>query len=130
MRLFALVLTALVSVGCSSVEVSTGRKAAALAPPAQVAQVATTPIERRSGRVDVVAEGAPLGDVLDRIGRQVGWNLVCEPQAGRLPVTIRLFDLPWRDALELLLARGRCEATPAGENTLYVTEPVRITIQF
>lgn len=112
--------------GCSSPGAPIARPEPAARAPAPAPEAAAV---RRSHRVDVVAEDAPLGEVLDRLGRQVGWNLVCEPQAGRLPVTIRLFDLPWRDALELLLARRRCEAAPAGENTLYVTEPVRITIR-
>jgi type II secretory pathway component HofQ len=131
MRLPALVASALLVAGCSS----PGAAVARSEPEARVSARApiTSPSEaqaRRTSRVDVVAEDAPLREVLDRIGRQVGWNLVCEPKAGDLPVTIRLFDLPWRDALELLLARQRCEAAPAGESTLYVTEPVRVTIRF
>lgn len=127
MRLPALVASALLAAGCSS-------PGAAVARPEPVARVPAqppiTPPDHRTSRIDVVAHDAPLREVLARMGRQVGWNLVCEPQAGDLPVTIRLFDLPWRDALELLLARQRCEAAPAGENTLYVTEPVRVTLQF
>ncbi len=79
-------------------------------------------------RVDVLEQGARLGDALERLGRRVGWNLVCEPEAAARPVTLRVFDLPWRDALGLLLERADCEVAPAGERTLYVSDPPRVTI--
>jgi hypothetical protein len=79
-------------------------------------------------RVDVLERGARLDDALERLGRHVGWNLVCEPEAAARAVTLRVFDLPWREALELLLERAGCEVAPAGERTLYVTYPPRVTI--
>lgn len=131
MRLLALVASALLVAGCSSPGAAVARPEPLAPAPARAPLTPPSETEvRRTSRIDVVAHDAPLREVLARMGRQVGWNLVCEPQAGDLPVTIRLFDLPWRDALALLLARQRCEAAPAGENTLYVTEPVRVTLRF
>ncbi|MBX3468588.1 MAG: hypothetical protein KF878_17075 [Planctomycetes bacterium] len=80
-------------------------------------------------RVDVVADDRPLPEVLARLGQQVGWNLVCEPAAADVRVSLRVFDLPWRDALDLVLARARAEAAPAGERTLYVTCPPLVTLR-
>ncbi|MCO5167764.1 MAG: hypothetical protein M9894_15560 [Planctomycetes bacterium] len=79
--------------------------------------------------MDVVADDAPLAEVLGRLGRRVAWNLVCEPAAADVRVSLRVFDLPWRDALDLVLTRARAEATPAGERTLYVTCPPRVTLR-
>lgn len=82
----------------------------------------------RATRVDVLEADAPLADALERLGRRVGWNLVCEPAAAERRVSLRVFDLPWRDALDLLLERAGCEVAPAGERTLFVTYPPRVTI--
>jgi hypothetical protein len=88
-----------------------------------------SPSSRPRGEVDVVVDDAPLPEVLDLIGRQAGWNLVCDRTAADARVTITLYDIGWRDALELILERTGCEARQRGENVLYVTLEPRITIQ-
>lgn len=125
MRSFALAL-ALITLGCAGpaarpfpARVLAGSRAAG--PPATCRTQPAT-------RVDVLEAEAPLGEALERLGRRVGWNLVCEPAAARRPASLRVFDLPWREALGLLLERTGCEAEAAGERTLYVTYPPRVTI--
>lgn len=52
---------------------------------------------------------------------------MCDPGAAGRRVSLRGFDLPWREALDLLLERAGCEAEPAGQRTLQVHHPPRVT---
>src|SRR5690606_37380913 len=79
-------------------------------------------------RADVRERDGPLGEALERLRRRAGWNLVVEPAAAQRRVSLRVFDLPWRDALDLLLERTGCEVAPAGERTLFVSYAPRVTI--
>lgn len=124
MRSSALAL-ALVTLGCTAGPAARPALERALPAPPRPAPARSA---ERATRVDVLEAEAPLGEALERLGRRVGWNLVAEPSAARRPVSLRVFDLPWRDALDLLLERTGCEVAPAGDRTLYVTYPPRVTI--
>lgn len=58
--------------------------------------------------VDVDADGAPLDGVMARIARQVGRTILVDPDLDA-SVTVRLKQIPWREAVEVIARMVPCE---------------------
>jgi hypothetical protein len=96
------------------------------------APAAPTPAPLAPGHdlVTIEADDAPLEDVLDSIGRQVGWNLVLERAAHGARVRLHLREIRWRDALAFLARTHHLDVELAGDRLLYVTQPPLVTMSF
>lgn len=106
-------------------------------------------VQARGARVDVTATGAPLAEVLDRLGRQVGMKVLYDGPAPRQLVTLTLHDrtpseavlavleglgvnfaLVWDESgarLQTLMITGAMTAATATGPTRPAAEPARRT---
>jgi hypothetical protein len=91
----------------------------------------TTPekaIERQLQQsVSVNAEGTPMADVLKRLARETGANIVLDPRSakeGQTALTLRLDEAPLETAVELLADEAELRAVRLN-NVLYVTSEAR-----
>lgn len=71
----------------------------------------------------------PLEDVLDHIRYRVGVNIVTPPGTEGT-VTIKLRNVPWRDALELVAENAGCIVMADSPTLFKVEKPPRITMAF
>lgn len=94
--------------------------------PLATAAAAEVSVQARGERVDLSVTAAPLAEVLDRLGRQVGMKVVYEGPAPRQLVTVTLKDrTPAEAVLSLLEGQGvnyalLADETGAGVKTLLV----------
>jgi hypothetical protein len=84
--------------------------------------------ERQLGQmVSVNAEGTPLRDVLRKLVRETGANIVLDPHAskeGQTALTVRLNDVPLTTAVDVLADEAGLRAVRL-HNVLYVTSEAR-----
>ena len=79
--------------------------------------------------VHVSATNQDLSEVAEAIGRQVGKNILVDPNVEET-VTVNLRRVPWRGAVDLLARMTRCEVEErAGGAILLLTQPPAVTIQ-
>lgn len=113
--------------------------AAALAPLAPArAQDGVPPIDpytigqervQQSMRINVDVEDVDLADVMEQIGRQVGKNILVDPNVHET-VRVSLRDIGWREAVEVIAKMTRCEVEEREGGILLLTQPPKVTIQF
>jgi type IV pilus assembly protein PilQ len=82
-----------------------------------------------SQRINVDVENVDLADVMERIGRQVGRNILVDPTVQET-VTVSLRDIPWREAVDVIARMTRCEVEERPGGILVLTQPPKVTIQF
>src|SRR5688500_4593337 len=82
-----------------------------------------------SQRINVDVENVDLADVMERIGRQVGRNILVDPTVQEA-VTVSLRDIPWREAVDVIARMTRCEVEERPGGILVLTQPPKVTIQF
>lgn len=124
------------------VNLSAGRLAAALAlllgsGTAAFAQPQEEQIQPAGGqggrqgqqKINVDVEDAELTDVMDQIGRQVGRNILVEPNV-KETVSVSLHEIPWREAVDVIARMTRCEVEERPGGILLLTQPPKVTIQF
>ena len=64
----------------------------------------------RGIRISIDGTGEPLERVMDQIGQQVGWNILVDPKVQET-VTIKLVDIHWRQAVDIIAKMTRCDVT-------------------
>jgi len=84
---------------------------------------------RQTMRIHVDVEDANLADVMEQIGRQVGRNILVDPNVQER-VTTSLRDIPWREAVDVIARMTRCEVETRPGGILILTQPPKVTIQF
>lgn len=82
-----------------------------------------------SQRIHVDVENVDLQEVMERIGRQVGRNILVDPSVQET-VTVSLRDIPWREAVDVIARMTRCEVEERAGGILVLTQPPKVTIQF
>lgn len=80
-------------------------------------------------KINIDVENADLADVMEQIGRQVGRNILVEPNV-RETVSVSLHDIPWREAVDVIARMTRCEVEERPGGILLLTQPPKVTIQF
>lgn len=80
-------------------------------------------------KINIDVEGADLADVMEQIGRQVGRNILVEPNVHET-VSVSLHDIPWREAVDVIARMTRCEVEERPGGILLLTQPPKVTIQF
>jgi len=88
-----------------------------------------------AGQIDVGAmitldvNDRPLEDVLDHIRTKVGVTIITTPGTdGR--VTVKLREVPWTEALQLVAENAGCIVTAEGPRLWRVAKPPRVTMSF
>lgn len=82
-----------------------------------------------SQRIHVDVDDVDLSEVMERIGRQVGRNILVDPSVQER-VTVSLRDIPWREAVDVIARMTRCEVEERAGGILILTQPPKVTIQF
>ncbi len=83
---------------------------------------------RSSIRINVDVERVPLNDVMEQIGRQVGRNILVDPNVQEV-VTVALRDIPWTEAVDVIARMTRCEKEDR-HGVIVLTQPPKVSIQF
>jgi type II secretory pathway component GspD/PulD (secretin) len=80
------------------------------APQVADAPAAPAPVAPGSGgrRIHIDVEDMDLAEVMERIGRMAGQNILVDPHVHER-VTICLRDVHWRDAVDIIARMTRCE---------------------
>jgi type IV pilus assembly protein PilQ len=78
--------------------------------------------------IDVVER--PLKDVVAYIQDRTDVNIVLSKEAEDIPVTAKLKNLPWREALEVLAERAGAQLDERSSNLIRVEKPPRVTFEF
>lgn len=82
-----------------------------------------------SQRIHVDVDNVDLQEVMERIGRQVGRNILVDPSVQEI-VSVSLRDIPWREAVDVIARMTRCEVEERAGGILVLTQPPKVTIQF
>ncbi len=82
------------------------------------------------GRVTFDVRSRTLGEVVDRIRDKTQVNLILTKDAGEVPVTIKIQNLHWLLALELVAERAECILERVNPQLIRVSKPERVTFSF
>jgi type IV pilus assembly protein PilQ len=83
------------------------------------------------GKVSFVdVRGRALADVVERIRDKTRVNIVLTKEAAEAPVTIKLQDLHWLLALELVAEKAECILERVSPQLIRVSKPERVTFSF
>ena len=72
----------------------------------------------------------PLKDVVAYIQEKTEVNLVIAKEAEEIPITVKLRNLPWREALEIIVERAGAQIDERSPNLLRIEKPPRVTFDF
>ncbi len=86
-------------------------------------------------RVTLNIAQKPLEEIVNSLRDRSGSNIVVidpvdKPKISTMPVSIEVFDVPWRDALELVAEKLGCVVEDRPGGVLAVTRPPEVTIDF
>jgi type IV pilus assembly protein PilQ len=103
--------------------------ALALAAPA-FAQQAPADQGKGPGEVTIDVVERPLRDVVAYITEKTDVNIVLSREAEDIPVTAKLRNLPWREALAVIVERAGAQLDERSANLIRVEKPPRVTFEF
>jgi type IV pilus assembly protein PilQ len=106
----------------------TGVAAAQDAAPKPVAKA-----EERSkgpGEVTIDVVERSLKDVVAFIQDKTDVNLVLSKEAEEIPVTVKLRNLPWREALDIVVERAGAQVDEKSANLIRIEKPPRVDFEF
>ena len=72
----------------------------------------------------------PLRDVVAYIQEKTDVNIVLSKEAEEIPVTAKLKNLPWREALEVVAERAGAQLDERSSNLIRLEKPPRVTFEF
>ncbi len=78
--------------------------------------------------IDVRARA--LADVVERIREKTKVNIILTKEAQEAPVTIKIQDLHWLQALELVAEKAECILERVSPQLIRVSRPEKVTFQF
>src|SRR5262245_27364904 len=79
--------------------------------------------------VSLDVRDADLADVLKAISRQVGVNIIADPEV-KEKVTVELDRVAWRDALSVIARLAKCKVVDESDRLIRFTQPPSITMEF
>jgi len=79
-------------------------------------------------KVSMIFTRADIRDVINTIAMQAGANIVIGPEVTG-EISMRLEDVPWRDALNIVVKTLDFVAVPEANETLRITTPARLQSQ-
>ncbi|MCH8235391.1 MAG: hypothetical protein IIC29_04615, partial [Chloroflexi bacterium] len=78
-------------------------------------------------RLEIDVDRVDLAELAQDIARQARRNVVVSPYLEET-VSVRLRDIPWRDALEVVARMTRCEVREWPEGVLLVDQRYRVSV--
>jgi type IV pilus assembly protein PilQ len=72
----------------------------------------------------------PLKDVVAFIQDKTDVNLVIAKEAEEIPVTVKLRNLPWREALDIVVERAGAQIDEKSQNLIRIEKPPRVQFAF
>jgi type II secretory pathway component HofQ len=75
------------------------------------------------------AKERPISDILDHIRSIVGVNVLLAPGIDDT-ITLKLTDVPWRDALDIVSEKAGCIVIEKSAKIFRVEKPPRVTFSF
>ncbi len=72
----------------------------------------------------------PLKDVVAFIQDKTDVNIVISKEAEEIPVTVKLRNLPWREALEVVVERAGAQVDEKSKNLIRIEKPPRVQFEF
>lgn len=72
----------------------------------------------------------PLKDVVAFIQDKTDVNIVIAKEAEEIPVTVKLRNLPWREALDVVVERAGAQVDEKSSNLIRIEKPPRVTFDF
>lgn len=82
------------------------------------------------GEVSFDVVERPLKDVVAYIQEKTDVNLVLTREAEEIPVTLKLRNLPWREALEVVTERAGAQIDERSANLIRIEKPPRVDFDF
>lgn len=102
-----------------------------VAPPSAVAQEvegARSATGSTAVTFDVVER--PLKDIVAHIQEKTDVNLILATDAEDVPVTVRIKNLPWREALDVVAEKAGCQLDERSANLIRIERPPRVGFEF
>ena len=102
------------------------------APAAHAQDVEATGERDRTSAGDVSLDVVerPLKQVIEYIQERTDVNLVLTKDAEDVPVTVKLKNLPWREALDVVAERAGCQIDERSANLIRIEKPPRVSFEF
>src|SRR5688572_2271687 len=82
------------------------------------------------GEVTFDVVDRPLKDVVAYIQDKTDVNIVLTRDAEDIPVTVKLKNLPWREALEVVVERAGAQVEERSANLIRIEKPPRVNFEF
>lgn len=82
------------------------------------------------GEVSFEVAERPLKDVVAFIQEKTDVNIVLSREAEDIPVTVKLKNLPWREALEVVVERAGAQIDERSANLIRVEKPPQVNFDF
>ena len=82
------------------------------------------------GEVTIDVLERPLRDVIAYIVDKTDVNIVLSREAEEIPVTVKVRNLPWREALEVVVERAGAQIDERSANLIRVEKPPQVTFEF
>lgn len=91
-------------------------------------KISQTPV-RAQRKIDIEVLDMDLNEAVQLIADKVNCNILVEPGINE-KITIKLREIPWKQALNLIAKMTGCEIEEPSPNVLMLTQPPKVTIQF
>jgi type IV pilus assembly protein PilQ len=104
--------------------------ALALGAPAFAQDKAADQPGKGPGEVTIDVVERPLRDVIAYIMEKTDVNIVLSREAEDIPVTAKLRNLPWREALAVIVERAGAQLDERSANLIKIEKPPRVTFEF
>ena len=106
--------------------------AAPKGPPAPAAPTPKAQEEKPRGPGEVTFDVVerPLKDVVAFIQDKTDVNIVIAKEAEDIPVTVKLRNLPWREALDIVVERSGAQVDERSQNLIRIEKPPRVKFTF
>jgi type IV pilus assembly protein PilQ len=106
--------------------------AAPKGPPAPAAAQPKAQEEKPRGPGEVTFDVVerPLKDVVAFIQDKTDVNIVIAKEAEDIPVTVKLRNLPWREALDIVVERAGAQVDERSQNLIRIEKPPRVKFTF
>jgi len=116
--------TAFASLALLATGAALGQDEAAKSAPASVEK------SKGSGEISIDVVEKPMKDVVAFIQDKTDVNLVLAKEAEEIPVTVKLHNLPWREALEIIVERAGAQIDEKTPNLLRIEKPPHVHFEF
>lgn len=87
------------------------------------------PPAANEAKIDIEVVDMDLKELVEQIANSAKYNILVSPEIAER-VTIKLREIPWKQALNLVAKLTHCELEEPTPNVLMLTQPPKVTIQF